>query len=152
MSTISKRFLQPKIDARFDLKQTRLQLQILSGEPDPVMDFRIVPESAGLKGRISERPDHKRRLKFRGRLSELAERLKRKNAAGYAVYILPNETDGVGVTKDHVTSVRILALDLDRAPLPPSWELKPHLIVETSPGRYQCFWAIEPTKEFSACE
>ncbi len=76
----------------------------------------------------------------------------RKNAAGYAVYVLPNKTDGNGAKKEHMVVVRCLTLDLDGAPLPERWKVEPQLILETSPGRYQCFWTIEPTDDFAACE
>jgi hypothetical protein len=43
-------------------------------------------------------------------------------------------------------------LDLDDAPLPESWEIVPHIIQETSPGRHQCFFALERTPDLVAVE
>jgi hypothetical protein len=43
-------------------------------------------------------------------------------------------------------------LDLDNAPLPAKWEVVPHVIIETSPDRHQCFFALEPTTNFAAVE
>ena len=140
------------IDSRFDLAATALQIQIFSGEVDPEMDFRIVPESKNLQAKLMKEDRARLRLKYRGRLSEITDFLKRKNAAGYAIFILPNLTDSIGATKDHITHARVITLDMDGAPLPEKWEVKPHLILETSPGRFQIFWAIESTDDFATVE
>lgn len=143
------------LDSRFNHEATRLQIQIITGEADPAVEWRLVPESAGLRTTLGKLPKEERariRLKYRGPLSERVKFLRHKNSCGYAVFILPNQTDGRGAKKENVIAVRCLTLDLDGAPLPKQWEVEPHLIVATSPGRYQAFWAIEPTADFAACE
>jgi pimeloyl-ACP methyl ester carboxylesterase len=51
-----------------------------------------------------------------------------------------------------MVAARCAVLDLDNAPLPAKWEVVPHVIIETSPGRHQCFFALEPTANFAAVE
>ena len=51
-----------------------------------------------------------------------------------------------------MVAARCAVLDLDNAPLPAKWEVVPHVIIETSPGRHQCFFALEPTTNFAAVE
>lgn len=68
------------------------------------------------------------------------------NAAGCGVYFTINETDGKGRSGSNVTKIRCLAVDLDGAPLGPieSCEVPPHYIIESSQGRFQCYWFINP--------
>jgi hypothetical protein len=73
--------------------------------------------------------------------------------AGYAVFYTPNATDGKGVKRENVTENLVVPLDLDESPLPDIWAgPTPALITETSPGRHQAFFAIEPTTDNTAAE
>jgi len=56
------------------------------------------------------------------------------------VFLTVNETDGKGRTAENVTSVRAVYADLDGAPLAPVLDYKPHMVVESSPGRYHAYW------------
>ena len=87
-----------------------------------------------------------------GTLSDLAELLINKNKSGNAIFLAVNETDGQGRKKENFVAGRALVLDLDGTPLPDKWIVEPHLIVETSPGRFQCFFVIERTMNIAAVE
>jgi hypothetical protein len=54
--------------------------------------------------------------------------------------------------QSYVTPPKLRACFVVGMYLPDRWEVEPHLVLETSPGRYQCSWAIEPTQDYSACE
>lgn len=71
--------------------------------------------------------------------------LTRVNGLHAGVFVALNATDGRGRKKANVTNVRSLMLDLDGAPLEPVLEctLQPHIITETSEGRYHAFWRME---------
>jgi hypothetical protein len=72
--------------------------------------------------------------------------LSTKNAKeGCGIYVMVNEGDGKGRKEENVTRVNALFVDLDGAPLDPILQapLKPHVITNTSPGRYQAFWLIK---------
>jgi hypothetical protein len=43
----------------------------------------------------------------------------------------------------NVVKVHHLWVDLDGAPLPRSWRLKPHAVVNTSPGKHQAVWRVD---------
>jgi hypothetical protein len=43
---------------------------------------------------------------------------------------------------DNVEAVRAVFLDLDGAPLPPTWPLPPTAIVESSPGKWHVYWHV----------
>ena len=141
----------------FDFRVAQDHLEIVTGEDDPVIDFRFLPESPGLlRKRAQMGPEElaKTRLNLRGRLSNpvIRRTLQRKNLAGYGIFFLTNMTDGIGRKKENIVAGRCLVLDLDGSPLPPVWVLHPHWIQETSPGRHQCFLAIEPTADLAGCE
>lgn len=80
-----------------------------------------------------------------GTLAELTSTLKGKNEDGAGIYVTVNETDFKGRAAENVTRVRAVFADLDGAPLQPvlDFHVQPHMITETSPGRYQAFWIIE---------
>jgi hypothetical protein len=125
-----------------------LQLETLLGDAATEVDFRVLPESASCQKGALTKYNH------RGRITDsaLMQRLMKANRAGFAVYFCTAESNGKGVKKEHMLAARCAVLDLDNAPLPSKWEVVPHVIIETSPGRYQCFFALEPTTDFAAVE
>ncbi len=87
------------------------------------------------------------------------EQLTALNARGAGVFVMVNTGDGVVHvgddtcrTSDNVLRVRALFVDLDGAPLEPVFAagLKPHIVVESSPGRWHCYWRVDdcPLEQF----
>ena len=115
-----------------DLGQTRRFLRAVIGGSDQTcfQTFKSRPE-------FNVEP----KWKF-GSLSECSEWLINDNRRGAGVYFVVNYCDGAGRSSSNVTRVRSLFVDLDGAPVEPlmNCEIKPHVIVESSPGRYQAFW------------
>jgi len=89
-----------------------------------------------------------------GPLDEVADRLTRINRGGGGVFVTINETDLKGRTADNIRRVRALFVDLDGAPLPESWSLAPHLVIESSPGRWHAYWITDgcPLEKFSVVQ
>lgn len=79
-----------------------------------------------------------------GTLAEHADALASLNAQGAGVFVTVNETDGKGRRAESVTRIRALFVDLDGAPLAPihTAPLRPHAVVESSPGRFHAYWCI----------
>ena len=75
-----------------------------------------------------------------GTIEEHLKTLTKLNQKGAGVFFTVNETNLKGRTTEHIKSVRSLFIDLDGYPLPKKFELQPHLIVETSPKKYHCYW------------
>jgi hypothetical protein len=78
-------------------------------------------------------------------LPVVLEELARKNAAGAAVAVTINKTDGAGRTGSNIVGIRALFVDLDGGPLPPVSAYKarrPHIVVESSPGRFHLYWLV----------
>ena len=104
--------------------------------------FQTIPEAPGAPGRPQV---------FHGDFEEGQDELAGLNQAGHGVFVMVNRGDGEGRTARNVVAVRALFVDFDGTPLPPEWSLAPHLVVETSPGRYQVYWVTEgvPLDRFS---
>lgn len=71
--------------------------------------------------------------------------LQKLNNAGAAVTVSVNETDGKGRRSENITRIRALTLDLDGASPDPIFALetqKPHISIETSPGKYRFIWLV----------
>ena len=82
---------------------------------------------------------------FYGHLAELQKVLCLRNEQRRGIYFMVNWGDGVGRSAENVTAVRALFIDLDGAPLEPvvAAPIEPHVIVESSPGKFQAYWLVE---------
>ncbi len=75
---------------------------------------------------------------WHGTLDDLAADLSRLHARGAGVFYTANETDGRGRKAANITRVRAIWQDDDGgAGHPPAPFPSAHLVIETSPGRYQ---------------
>jgi len=79
--------------------------------------------------------------KFNGTLAAVATALERDNRARRGVFVVVN---GGGDTDSAISSIRAVFADTDGAPLAPilSCGLSPHIVVETSPGRWHVYWTV----------
>lgn len=77
------------------------------------------------------------------------------NAAGAGIYVTVNETDFNGRKEENVVRVRSLFIDLDKGePLPEKFHAEPHIIVESSPFKWHCYWLVRDCalNEFKALQ
>ena len=124
---------------RPDLKAAARHLRALTGEDEPVVCLQAFAD----RGRAI--PGHRH-----GTLGELAPWLAARQAEGCGVFVAVNETDGRGRRRANVVAARASFVDLDGAPLPDRWPVEPHLVVETSPGRFHAYWRVERTDDLDA--
>jgi DNA primase RepB-like protein len=98
-----------------------------------------------------ERKDPKLARIFHGAFEEYADALIELNRQGAGVFIMVNRGDGKGRKAGNVVGVRALFIDLDGTPLPAAWPLEPHVIIESSPGRWHAYWAVKdcPFEQFT---
>lgn len=79
--------------------------------------------------------------------------LAKLNQRGAGVFVMINRGDAKGRTSQNVTEVRAVFVDLDGARLGvlDHAPLEPHIVVESSPGRYHAYWRIEalPLSQFA---
>ena len=78
-------------------------------------------------------------------------KLEEINFYGGGIFLTVNETDGKGRRKDNITRIRAIFVDLDGSPLEPVLEHNPHMVVETSQGKFHCYWFVKdfPIEAFS---
>lgn len=83
--------------------------------------------------------------RLHGHFEEHMDELVTLNHSTAGVFVTVNETDGAGFSKEHVNDIRAVFVDLDGASLEPVevWALKPHIVVESSPGRWHAYWLLE---------
>jgi len=91
-----------------------------------------------------------------GTLTEHWDRLQRLNEQGAGIFVTINVTDGRGRKKENITRVRAVFVDLDGAPLEPVLAngRLPHIVTETSPGRWHTYWCIAglPLDQFKSVQ
>ncbi|MEO5334644.1 MAG: PriCT-2 domain-containing protein [Magnetococcus sp. YQC-5] len=89
---------------------------------------------------------------FHGTLQEHGEELVKLNNAGASVNVMVNAGNGKGTTSGDVLEIRSFFVDLDGAPLEPVQQspLTPHIVVETSSGKFHVYWLVKdaPLDEF----
>jgi hypothetical protein len=82
---------------------------------------------------------------FHGTIEQRFATLEDLNSRGAGVFVTINRTDGKGRKRHNVVGIRAVFVDLDGAPLGPvmQWKLPPHIVVESSPGRYHAYWLVD---------
>ena len=101
--------------------------------------FQTFDDNEQRKSRLLARTLH-------GRLSDLASQLETLNRQGAGVFVTVNEVrTSAPRTADNITRVRALFVDLDDAPIEPvlNWKLRPHIVVESSPGKFHAYWRVD---------
>lgn len=71
-----------------------------------------------------------------------ADLLTRLNVKGAGVFVMVNKGDGKGRAARNVQRIRTLFIDTDGAPFPTDLPLQPHLVVQSSPGRWHLYWLV----------
>lgn len=90
-----------------------------------------------------------------GALDRLGAGLARANRDGSGIFVTINKTDGRGRKAENIVAVRATFVDLDGSPLEPvrTCELEPHVVVQTSPGRWHCYWLCDlPLDQFTTVQ
>lgn len=88
-----------------------------------------------------------------GNLEQLLPRLQTAQAAGAGLFVVVNEG---GQRTNDIVRVRAVFADTDGASLEPivCCGLEPHMVVESSPGKYHVYWLVEglPLRSFSGVQ
>ena len=86
-----------------------------------------------------------------GTIKEHFHEIAELNRQGAGVFFTVNQTDLQGRTTKHINKIRAVFIDLDGTPLPETFELNPHFIINTSPNKYHCYWLVKdmPLESFS---
>lgn len=91
-----------------------------------------------------------------GTFAEHADKLAALNARGAGVFVMVNEGDGNGRTIRNVQRIRAYFADFDGNTPPDlgTLPLRPHCVIESSPGRWHWYWFIDgaPLTTFAAVQ
>lgn len=123
-------------------------LDLLSGSKDEAVTFQFYTDNKELKAAIPKAKDGKpgkdplarKQHKQRPINFSFADK---KQSMGAGVWIMVNSGDGKGRSTENVVKVRALFIDLDGTDWEPAvTALKPHIRVESSPGRWHLYWLV----------
>lgn len=111
-------------------------LQLIAGASPCV--FRTIDDDSERKDKFLTRSA------LIGPLPKYAKLLASLNERGAGVFFMANEASGKARKDSDITRVRVCFADLDGSPLEPveKGPLKPHAIVETSPGKFHAYWVV----------
>lgn len=109
---------------------------------------RLDPEAKAFTFQTFDDTSAKRRELARimhGDFDRVADALDDLQQARAGVFVTVAETDGKGRQAHNIHRVRAVFVDLDGAPLAPILEagLAPHIICESSPGKYHAYWLCD---------
>lgn len=130
-----------------DIDQARQFLALLDANPAS-FTFQVIPErdACTVKPAI-----------LHGSIDELASQLIAANQAGAGVFVMVNAGDQRGRKAENVVRVRAHFVDLDKPGIDPLFtaEVPPHIVVESSAGKWHAYWLAEAgasLDEFSALQ
>jgi hypothetical protein len=122
-----------------DIAQASRFLQLLDPSAEG-FTFRCLDDMRLANGK--PRDQAALRQTFHGTFPQHVDQLQRLNVKfGAAVYVTINRTDLHGHQQGHILAKRAFWVDLDNG-LPQTFQLRPSIIVQTSPGKYQAYWLI----------
>lgn len=94
--------------------------------------------------------------RYIGPLSRHADKLRQHNGMGCSICVQINATDGGGFKSENIVSAPCFYVDLDGPPRSnlDRVPISPHLIVESSPGKWHAYWRVEgiPIAEFKGIQ
>jgi hypothetical protein len=124
-----------KVALRPNLAEAQRFIAHMSGSADALITLQTFDDSKGERGHLA-------RI-LHGTIDQHVEELSRLQREGAGVYWMVNIGDGNGRCEENVTAVRCLFADLDGTPLEPIVNaLKPHAIIESSPGRWHVYYLV----------
>lgn len=129
-----------RTDLQPDLNMARRFLTMLSesDETEGKFTFQIFPDRKDMPSGAHADIMH-------GTLADAEDRLIAANHNGCGVFVTVNRTDGKGRRGENIIGIRALFVDLDGAPLQPVLDaaLSPHMVIQTSSGRFHAYWIVE---------
>ncbi len=131
----------PSVD-HLTLEQTRRFLTILA--PSQPVTFQTYSDRDDLKVKHpnGKTTDPNARI-LHGTLEQHADLLTRLNTRGAGVFAMINAGDGRGRAAENVQRAQALFIDTDGAPYPADLPLEPHLVTQSSPGRWHLYWCVD---------
>ena len=118
-----------------DIEEARRFFDFMFDDPDARLSFQTFDDDKTRKSKNLAKVYH-------ATLNQCASNLESLQQHKAGVFYMVNAGDFQGRSAANVTSVRYLFADTDGAPLDPLKALKPHAIVESSPGNWHVYWRV----------
>lgn len=125
-----------------DLTQAERYLAILDEEAESFI-FQTFDDLKSRKDRWLAR------IKI-GDFNQCSSFLQDMNRRGAGVFVTVNESDGKGRKLENITRIRAIWHEED-TPCGKDFPLEPHLVIESSPGKFHRYWRVDglPPQDFS---
>ena len=129
---------------KIDLQEAKRFLAAL--DPDAtVFTFQVFDDT--------DRKDKAMARILHGTLDNLAPQLEQWNAKGAGIFVVVNKTDGQGRKTENIVHVRAVWQEDDTVGSAPALPVVPHVVVETSPGKFHRYVMTDgPVSEFRAVQ
>ena len=126
-----------------DISEARAFVEALTGSPDTVVLL------VAIRPAIGDSPPHAETR--RGSIPQLWKWVQTRQREGRGVFITVNNTDGMGRRKEDITRIRAVFIDNDTAAK--TWRrdtpILPHLVVESSPGKFHMYWLTDAPSDLA---
>jgi hypothetical protein len=137
-----------------DLHQTRRFLQVLTGGNSAVT-FQTFSDQEEFKEKLPNGKTHDPNARILyGTLEKLKDTLEALNHKGAGIFLTINEGKGTGRSNAGIIRIRAIFMDTDGAPLPTDLPLEPHIVVQSSSGRWHIYWLVDgvPLADFGVIQ
>lgn len=110
-------------------------VKVITGNDGSIVAWQVFDDS--------EKKDRRKAQWRYGTFGEQEDWLQSRNSRRCGVYMMINVGDGKGRKAPNVVRIRAVFLDTDGAPPEPAvTALTPHMVIESSPGRYHLYWLV----------
>jgi hypothetical protein len=129
-------------------------LAIQLDEAERFLDFVAGDDVIGFRTFDDQERARVAPVKLYGSFEECSYKLKQQNEKGSGVFWVVNHSKDKNQTDSSIDSIRAVFVDLDGAPLFPVFhsDPAPHVILESSKGKYHAYWLVTgdfPVSDFS---
>ena len=140
---------EPKPELLQKSDEARQLLSVLGRDN---FEFRAFPDATAGISTGSAAP-FQRRV---GTFDEHMHELRKLNDQGFGIFVQINTADGNGFRATNINGAPCVFADFDGAPLAnlERLQIKPHLVIETSPGKYHAYWRVAdiPLSDFKTLQ
>lgn len=125
-----------------DYAMAKQYIDALTGGNDEAITFQFFTDNKRIKAEITGKDPLASHTHKKLPIDFTFAEIKQKKGAG--VWVMVNAGNGLGRSATNVIRVRSFFIDLDGSPWEPAAEaLKPHMRVESSPGKWHLYWLVD---------
>lgn len=112
-----------------DLTAARRHVELLTASPDTQVCVRFIHDSDRTAPGV----------KITGTIAALWPTIEQGQAAGYGVFVIPNEG---GNRDEDISTIRACFIDADGIPQPDTWHVKPDFVIVRDKTHWHAYWRM----------